>query len=144
MTRANVYAGPAGFFLLRGGPDDEVLDWRHGRSAVLPGPAPALGDPPGMTYHEIPIAIQDRSFNADGSLFYPDNRAFFEELNRFDALDPKPPYLAIPFHPDEACDGQESDVAPSGSPSSSATRSWSTAGRGRISRSSSGAIDSGS
>ena len=30
---------------------------------------------------EIPIAIQDRSFNEDGSLFYPDNRAFFEELN---------------------------------------------------------------
>jgi FtsP/CotA-like multicopper oxidase with cupredoxin domain len=29
-------------------------------------------------YREIPIAIQDRSFNSNGSLFYPKNRAFFE------------------------------------------------------------------
>jgi len=71
MTRVNVYAGPAGFYLLRGGPDDMA-------AGVLPGPAPALGDPPGVKYHEIPIAIQDRSFNADGSLFYPDNREFFD------------------------------------------------------------------
>ena len=42
--------------------------------AVLPGPAPKEGDkfPPNKTYYEIPIAIQDRAFNADGSLFYPD------------------------------------------------------------------------
>jgi spore coat protein A len=71
MTRVNVYAGPAGFYLLRGGPDDRVI-------GVLPGPAPALGDPPGMRYYEIPIAIQDRSFNEDGSLFYPDSREFFD------------------------------------------------------------------
>jgi FtsP/CotA-like multicopper oxidase with cupredoxin domain len=71
MTRNNVYAGPAGFFLLRGGPLDEVI----GR---LPGPGPALGDPAGMRYYEIPIAIQDRAFEADGSLFYPDTRAFFD------------------------------------------------------------------
>src|SRR4029450_7365912 len=75
MTRANVYAGPAGFYLLRGGPADAV----GGR---LPGPAPALGDPAGLRYYEIPIAIQDRSFNTDGSLFYPDSRAFFDELFR--------------------------------------------------------------
>ncbi len=71
MTRANVYAGPAGFYLLRGGPHDLP-------AGVLPGPAPARGDPPGMRYYEIPLAIQDRSFNADGSLFYPDSRAFFD------------------------------------------------------------------
>ncbi|MEN8802425.1 MAG: multicopper oxidase domain-containing protein, partial [Thiogranum sp.] len=29
---------------------------------------------------EIPIVVQDRSFNADGSLFYPADRAFFEGL----------------------------------------------------------------
>jgi FtsP/CotA-like multicopper oxidase with cupredoxin domain len=28
--------------------------------------------------YEIPVAIQDRPFNADGSLFYPDTRAFFD------------------------------------------------------------------
>ena len=71
MTRLNVYAGPAGFYIIRGGPSDMVLDSRFGTAAVLPGPAPALGDAPGMTYYEIPIAIQDRSFNTDGSLFYP-------------------------------------------------------------------------
>ncbi len=47
MTRLNVYAGPAGFFLLRGGPSDDVRDRRSGAPAVLPGPAPAQGDPPG-------------------------------------------------------------------------------------------------
>jgi bilirubin oxidase len=71
MTRVNVYAGPAGFYLLRGGPDDMV-------GGTLPGPAPALGDPAGLKYYEIPIAIQDRSFNADGSLFYPASREFFD------------------------------------------------------------------
>ena len=71
MTRLNVYAGPAGFYLLRRGPGDLP-------PAVLPGPAPQVGDPPGTKYYEIPIAIQDRSFNADGSLFYPDSREFFD------------------------------------------------------------------
>jgi spore coat protein A len=80
MTRLNVYAGPAGFYIIRGGPGDSVLDSRFGTAAVLPGPAPALGDGPGMTYYEIPIAIQDRSFNEDGSLFYPDTRAFFDGI----------------------------------------------------------------
>jgi FtsP/CotA-like multicopper oxidase with cupredoxin domain len=47
-------------------------------SAVLPGPAPKEGDKGNKTYYEIPIAIQDRAFNADGSLFYPDTRAFFD------------------------------------------------------------------
>ena len=103
MTRLNVYAGPAGFYLIRGGPSDRVLDI-NGMPAALPGPAPALGDPPGIQYYEIPIAIQDRSFNEDGSLFYPDNRAFFEGLD--------PAQLQIPFIPDTACDGSPSDISP--------------------------------
>jgi spore coat protein A len=82
MTRLNVYAGPAGFYLVRGGPagDKTVVDSRTGTTAVLPGPAPMEGDkfPPNKTYYEIPIAIQDRSFNSDGSLFYPDTREFFD------------------------------------------------------------------
>jgi FtsP/CotA-like multicopper oxidase with cupredoxin domain len=81
MTRLNVYAGPAGFYIVRGGPagDDAVRDTRTGMTAVLPGPAPKEGDkfPSNKTYYEIPIAIQDRSFNSNGSLFYPDTRAFF-------------------------------------------------------------------
>jgi spore coat protein A len=82
MTRLNVYAGPAGFFLVRGGPegDKAVRDSRTGTTAVLPSPAPKEGDmfPSNKTYYEIPIAVQDRSFNKDGSLFYPDSRAFFD------------------------------------------------------------------
>ena len=95
MTRLNVYAGPAGFYLVRD-PNDSV-------SSSLPGPAPRLGDTPGTSYYEIPLAIQDRSFNADGSLFYPDTRAFFEGLRH--------QHLQIPFKPERACEG-ESDVPP--------------------------------
>jgi FtsP/CotA-like multicopper oxidase with cupredoxin domain len=83
MTRLNVYAGPAGFYIIRGGKDGDgaVLDSRSGKRAVLPGPAPRASDPfpPRKPYYEIPIAIQDRAFNSDGSLFYPDTRAFFDE-----------------------------------------------------------------
>jgi FtsP/CotA-like multicopper oxidase with cupredoxin domain len=65
MTRLNVYAGPAGFYLLRGGPFD------------LPP-----GQLPGGRY-EIPIAVQDRSFNAGfgnkAPLFYPNSRRCFDD-----------------------------------------------------------------
>ena len=88
MTRLNVYAGPAGFWLVRGGANGDT-----NVTGVLPGPAPVAGEDvvtvnfPGTSggerekYREIPIVIQDRSFNPDGSLFYPENRAFFEEAN---------------------------------------------------------------
>lgn len=82
MTRLNVYAGPAGFYIIRGGPagDDSVMDARTATAAVLPGPAPRENDkfPPNKVYYEIPIAIQDRAFYANGALFYPDTRAFFD------------------------------------------------------------------
>ena len=53
ITRLNVYAGLAGFYIIR-----DKLEERLN----LPN-----GD------YEIPIMIQDKSFNEDGSLFYPDN-----------------------------------------------------------------------
>jgi spore coat protein A len=81
MTRTNVYAGPAGFYLLRGGASD------------LPSGVP--GGLPGGAY-EIPIVIQDRSFNSDGSLFYPDSRTFFDGYAG--------PYIGDPVF--------DSDVAP--------------------------------
>jgi FtsP/CotA-like multicopper oxidase with cupredoxin domain len=84
MTRSNVYAGPAGFYLIR--------DLQEAK-LNLPGPAPLPGsalfpflnpnDPNISKYlapHEIPIVIQDRSFTPEGQLFYPDNRDFFEGL----------------------------------------------------------------
>jgi spore coat protein A len=74
LVRQNIYAGPVGFYLLRRGPDDLA-------AGVLPGPAPQRGDPTGTKYYEIPIAIQDRSFNPDGSLFFDDEfeKGFFGE-----------------------------------------------------------------
>ena len=51
------------------------------------------------TIREIPIVIQDRSFNADGSLFYPETRAFFEGV--------APRQLQIPFIPNH-----RSDISP--------------------------------
>jgi len=82
MTRLNVYAGPAGFFLLRGGPTDEVVDTRTGKAGSLPGPAPRAGDPfpAEQPYFEIPLAIQDRSFHPDGSLRYPESREEFDGM----------------------------------------------------------------
>jgi FtsP/CotA-like multicopper oxidase with cupredoxin domain len=90
MTRSNVYAGPAGFWLIRGGKWDKIKDTATGTLAVLPGPAPVAGQsvldlnlPTSAVrraIREIPIVIQDRSFNINGTLFYPANRAFFEGL----------------------------------------------------------------
>jgi spore coat protein A, manganese oxidase len=110
MTRVNVYAGPAGFYLLRGGPADLT-------GANLPRPAPQRGDAPGLKYREIPIAIQDRTFTSDGALFYPDNRALFEGLN-VPGEDPQFPgmgELRIPFFPDMVPGGSytmPSDISP--------------------------------
>jgi spore coat protein A len=87
MTRANVYTGLAGFYVIR----DPKTD-----PAGLPSGA-----------YEIPLLIQDKSFNSDGSLFFPSDRAFFEGLNPY----PLAPYLNVPFIPDPATGGM-SDVSP--------------------------------
>lgn len=105
MTRVNVYAGLAGFYLIRGGLDDQVRVKGSGTPAVLPGPAPSLGDPTNTRYHEIPILIQDRTFWKDGSFFYPESREYFEGGTA----------LRIPYAPAEACGGT-SDVAPISNP----------------------------
>jgi bilirubin oxidase len=73
LTRTNIYAGLSGMYFLRGGSSDLP-------AGVLPGPAPRPGDPPGTRYREIPLMIQDRSFNRDGSLFFPNSRDFFGDV----------------------------------------------------------------
>jgi spore coat protein A, manganese oxidase len=85
ITRLSVQAGAAGFYLLRGGSSDL--------------PAGTLPSGP----YEIPMLIQDRSFNSDGSIFFPDNRAFFEGLDKSQ--------LNIPFIPGST-DLGPSDVSP--------------------------------
>lgn len=81
MTRSNVYTGLLGNYVLRGGESDRP-------SALLPQGA-----------YEIPLVIQDRAFNNDGSLFYPGDRAFFEGVAK--------DKLRIPFIP-----SNNSDVPP--------------------------------
>ena len=61
--------------------------------------------------YEIPLMIQDRAFNSDGSLFYPGDRAFFEGVAKDN--------LQIPFIPAKTLgdinhDGvlDDSDVSP--------------------------------
>lgn len=75
MTRLNIIAGLAGFYILRddhdtGGPPAANLIRSHtGENTLgLPGPAPGHGLGP---FYEIPLVIQDLALNADGSLFYP-------------------------------------------------------------------------
>jgi len=81
MTRLNVYAGPAGFYIIRGA-GYTCRDSRDGSNAIFPEPAPKEGDQNPFTkpYYEIPIAIQDRSFNENGSLFYPNTREIFDDI----------------------------------------------------------------
>jgi len=105
MTRLNVYAGPAGFWVIRDSQNSGDTGLQEG---TMPSPATAEGESFEVTnvekrneYREIPILIQDRTFNEDGSLFYPGDRAFFEGLPK-DKLD-------IPFRGDDLSD---SDVAP--------------------------------
>ncbi len=102
MTRSNVYAGPAGFWMVRGGLFDRPMVLGSKRAAKLPDFAPRAGQgvlelnlPTSnirQKVREIPIVIQDRSFKPNGDLYYPDNRAFFEGLDLGD--------LDIDFSPD--------------------------------------------
>nr|WP_254544952.1 multicopper oxidase [Halomarina sp. BND7] len=66
ITRLNVYAGLAGLYILRNDHEE------------------SLGLPAGK--YEIPLVLQDRSFNEDGSLYYPDG---VSEVDREEST-PKP------------------------------------------------------
>jgi FtsP/CotA-like multicopper oxidase with cupredoxin domain len=132
MTHNNVYAGPAGYWLIRGGEFDGATDGVAGGPAVLPGEVGAVpgaaGRPTDPTasgcdpnfdevlgagvcrsaIREIPVAIQDRSFNADGTLFYPKSRNFFEGLPDSSTLIPYVPSNPATCGPKKRC----SDIAP--------------------------------
>jgi FtsP/CotA-like multicopper oxidase with cupredoxin domain len=56
ITRLNVYAGLAGFYLLRDDHETELME-----SGGLPAER-----------HEVELVIQDRTFCPDGGLAYPD------------------------------------------------------------------------
>lgn len=73
ITRLNVYAGLAGMYIIRNEQER------------------ALNLPSGI--YEIPLIIQDKTFNEDGSLFYPSNVA-----------DPPPEYPEVSITPGFAGD----------------------------------------
>ena len=114
MTRLNVYAAGAGFWMIRDANDGETGLLQNdalGNPQALPGPAPLAGqDPNGVpavrnAIREIPLAIQPKSFNADGTQFYPANRAFFEGLGLGQTFDQNAmDGLNIPFIPTGSSD----------------------------------------
>jgi bilirubin oxidase len=69
MTRLNVRAGLLGMYIMRGGPQDL-------KAGELPGPAPQRNEKPGTRHYEIPLVIQDPSFNTDGSQYLPSSNTF--------------------------------------------------------------------
>ena len=79
ITRLNVYAGLAGFYLLR---DD------HEDGLNLPKDQPLYpGDENSPIEHfEIPLVIQDRAFTSDGQLYYPSETFVIEENNEHSAM----------------------------------------------------------
>ncbi len=64
ITRLNVYAGMAGVYLIRDG-EEAAADLPQGK-------------------YEVPLMIMDRSFNEDGSLYYPDGFDLVPEQFRTD------------------------------------------------------------
>ena len=75
LTRANVYAGMAGFYFLRG-PDEEndkLAGFSQDDRVREVTPAGKVADAlhPGPYLPEIEIAIQDRMFDTKGQLYYP-------------------------------------------------------------------------
>ena len=85
MTRLNVYAGPAGFYIIRGGPDGDkaALD-----GALRSGCRPAGTRPPRRATSSRPTRPTSRSRSRSriarstptGRSFYPDTREFFDTI----------------------------------------------------------------
>jgi FtsP/CotA-like multicopper oxidase with cupredoxin domain len=60
VTAANVYRGLAGFFIMNAGDGEHDEYFRYVEAAL----------PSGYGRYDIPMVFQDRTFNADGSLYY--------------------------------------------------------------------------
>jgi spore coat protein A, manganese oxidase len=70
MTRINVFSGLAGFYLLRD-PEDKLENPAGNAAPVLP-----------VGKYDIPLVIQDRTFNKDGS-FHFDNEGINPEIHPY-------------------------------------------------------------
>ena len=114
LTRLNVYAAGAGFWLVRGKHSTyDLYEYDcEGKKQALPGPPPVYGEDPNgdpavrMKIREIPLAIQSMSFYDNGALFYPANRLFFDGIGDGDVFAETSGY-DVPFRPDT-----DADVSP--------------------------------
>lgn len=84
-TRLNVFAGQAGFYLLRGQPDDSVS---HGLPA---------GE------FEVEMVISDRQFDTNGQLYFPDGNPCTAGLNGTPGNPTLHPYHIPEFFGDVIC-----------------------------------------
>ena len=129
MTRANVYAGPAGFYLLRGGPGDAVAGDapRSGAGARRPARAATTS----RSRSRSRTAPSPRTARCSTRTTAPSSRASTRPSCRSRSCPTRPA-------------AGRATSRRSGTPSSSATRSSSTAPPGRRSTCSSGATASAS
>ncbi|WIA16509.1 hypothetical protein OEZ85_013187 [Tetradesmus obliquus] len=99
-TRLNVYAGMAGFFMLR----DSFPD----NKPELPGlPFPPPGKGPDSAVRELLLAIQDRAFDVNNQLYYPKKQGVKPE----DILPKGPvPPLWVPEFQVETDDGMDATM----------------------------------
>jgi bilirubin oxidase len=100
VTRLNVYAGLAGFFMLR--------DFFPNDKPELPGlPFPPPGRGPNEAVRELLLAVQDRAFDTNNQLYYPKQDAVKPE----DALPrgPVPPTWKPEFEAKTA-DGRDATM----------------------------------
>jgi spore coat protein A, manganese oxidase len=93
MTRLDVHTGLNGFYIISGGVGD--------LPGKVPGPRPMVGDPAGKRYYDICLSLSDHSFNADGSLFFP---------NKSDLTGPFIPNSDIPPYWNSSFQGTVSTV----------------------------------
>lgn len=71
LTRLNVYAGFAGFYLIGDTASSE-------KPRAVGGALPAIIPADVLPAYELNLAIQDRAFREDGRLFYPEGREYFD------------------------------------------------------------------
>jgi hypothetical protein len=64
ITRLNVYAGLAGFFMVH-----NSFPQNGPELPGIPYPPPGMG--PDSAVRELPLAIQDRAFDVNNQLYYP-------------------------------------------------------------------------
>jgi hypothetical protein len=86
MTRLNVYAGPAGFYILRGGRDDDVRDTASVALCERAGARPDLA----WTHHDWAKALAAQGRDVEAKEHAEATRAIAEEIRMLGPDGPLP------------------------------------------------------